>query len=168
MTEYQKKELKKLIDSYQYKLSIAESLTSGIIQSYIGSISGSSTFYVGGVTTYTIDSKHKFLGVDKTHAFEVNAVSERVVKEMSEGVCNLFETNIGISTTGYAEPSRNYGIDTPFAFISVFFKDENHMISRRVIGNNLNRNEMRKLVANEAIKLLLEELLKFDKKKSSK
>jgi len=39
---------------------------------------------------------------------------------MALGVCELFNTQIGISTTGYAEPSEEMGVEQPFAFFSIW------------------------------------------------
>ena len=76
----------KLVDK-GYRLSVAESLSSGNVQSRIGSISGATEFFEGGVTVYSIKQKSKLLNIDKNHARKVNCVSERVAQEMASGVC---------------------------------------------------------------------------------
>ncbi len=103
-----------------YRISVAESLSSGNIQSRIGSIPGATQFFEGGVTVYSLEQKVKLLNVDKIHAEVVDSVSERVAREMALGVCELFNTQIGISTTGYAEPSEEMGVEQPFAFFSIW------------------------------------------------
>ncbi|MBT3447159.1 MAG: CinA family protein [Candidatus Thioglobus sp.] len=103
-----------------YRISVAESLSSGNIQSRIGSIPGATQFFEGGVTVYSLEQKAKLLNVDKIHAEVVDSVSERVAREMALGVCELFNTQIGISTTGYAEPSEEMGVEQPFAFFSIW------------------------------------------------
>jgi nicotinamide-nucleotide amidase len=109
----------KLVDK-GYRLSVAESLSSGNIQSRIGSISGATKFFEGGVTVYSLEQKTKLLNIDKSHAIEVNTVSERVAREMASGVCELFNTQIGISTTGYAEPSEEVNVKNPFAYFCIW------------------------------------------------
>ena len=158
MTEYQKNELKAIFDKKRSTLAIAESLTSGLLQSYAASVSGSSTFYLGGITAYTIDAKAKFLGVDHAHATSVNAVSERVVKEMAEGVCSAFGSDVGVATTGFAEPSDDLGVEIPYAYIGVSMNGGDQIAIIKVTGGQLNRNEMRRHVADEAMKLLLEQV----------
>ena len=103
-----------------YRLSVAESLSSGNIQSRIGSVSGATKFFEGGVTVYSMEQKAKLLNIDKSHAIEVNCVSERVAREMASGVCELFNTRIGISTTGYAEPSEEANVENPFAYFCIW------------------------------------------------
>jgi len=109
----------KLVDK-GYRLSVAESLSSGNVQSRIGSISGATEFFEGGVTVYSIKQKSKLLNIDKNHARKVNCVSERVAQEMASGVCELFKTQIGISTTGYAEPSKEQNVENPFAYFCIW------------------------------------------------
>jgi nicotinamide-nucleotide amidase len=86
-------------------VAVAESLTCGRVQALLGSVSGSSAYFRGGLTAYTLEQKVALLGVDRTHAAEVDCVSERVAREMAVGVRRLFHTAVGLATTGYAEAS---------------------------------------------------------------
>lgn len=95
-------------------LAVAESLTCGHVQARIGAISGASEFFLGGVTAYTLDQKVKHLGVDRAGAEKVNCVSAAVAEQMAAGVCRLFGSELGLATTGYAEPSA--AAPQPFAF----------------------------------------------------
>ena len=101
------------------KLAVAESLTGGRLQARITEISGASEFFLGGVTAYELGQKVKLLSVDPLHAKEVNGVSARVVEEMAVGVCRLFGADLGIATTGYAEPAPADGVKVPFAWIAI-------------------------------------------------
>lgn len=96
-------------------LSVAESLTSGWIQARIGSISGASHFFLGGITAYTLDEKVRHLGVERAPAEAVNAVSQAVAEQMALGVCRLFGSDVGVATTGYAEPAPAWQVAEPFA-----------------------------------------------------
>ena len=97
-------------------LAVAESLTCGHVQAAIGAVSGASDYFVGGVTTYTLEQKVKLLGVNRGHARRVNCVSQRVAVEMAQGACVLFGADLAVATTGYAEPSRADGIKSPMAW----------------------------------------------------
>ena len=97
-------------------LSVAESLTCGWVQARIGSISGASDFFLGGITAYSVDEKVRHLGVDRAHAEAVNAVSLAVAEQMALGACRLFGSDLGLATTGYAEPSPARKVSEPFAF----------------------------------------------------
>ena len=100
-------------------LAVAESITCGHLQTRIGKISGASEFFLGGVTAYTLEQKVKLLGLDKETAEIVNCVSGQVAEAMAEGVCRLFNSDVGCATTGYAEPSQAYHIKDAYAFWAV-------------------------------------------------
>jgi nicotinamide-nucleotide amidase len=105
-------------------LAVAESLTSGRLQARIGLISGASEFFLGGITAYSLDQKVQHLGVDRALALPDNSVSEAVAEQMARGVCKLFGSELGLATTGYAEPftgvsggsSPPAGVTQPFAW----------------------------------------------------
>jgi nicotinamide-nucleotide amidase len=97
-------------------LAVAESLTSGRLQARIGSISGASAFFLGGVTAYSLDQKVRHLGVDRASAHAANSVSAAVAEQMARGACELFGSDLGVGTTGYAEPSAEFGVAAPFAW----------------------------------------------------
>ena len=85
-------------------LAVAESITCGHLQARIGAISGASEFFLGGITTYTLDEKVKHLGVKRAAAKAVNSVSVEVAEQMACGACALFGSDLALATTGYAEP----------------------------------------------------------------
>jgi nicotinamide-nucleotide amidase len=112
-------ELKRILVAMNRTISVAESLTGGHLQATITSVSGASDYFDGGVTAYSIDHKVALLGVDREHAVAVHCVSERVAEEMAAGVRRLFGSFVGLSTTGYAEPWPEGGVEAPFAFYAI-------------------------------------------------
>ena len=111
------KDLKDLmLGSPRLSLGIAESLTCGHVQARVGAISGSSEFFRGGITAYTVDQKVKHLGVNRAAAQRVYAVSVEIAAQMARGACALFDSDLGIATTGYSEPAPKKGIEEPFAW----------------------------------------------------
>ncbi len=101
------------------KVAVAESLTAGRVQQMLASRSGSSAFFAGGITTYAIAEKVRLLGVDSQMATACNAVSAEIAAQMASGVRRLFQCQVGIATTGYAEPSVEFQVTSPFAFVCV-------------------------------------------------
>lgn len=100
-------------------LAAAESLTCGRVQARIGEVSGASNYFLGGITAYTLEQKVAQLGVDRRAARKVNAVSQAVAEEMARGACRLFRSEVGVATTGYAEPSPAEGVVAPFAWWAI-------------------------------------------------
>src|ERR1700690_941621 len=110
-------ELKDLmLQSPRLTLAVAESLTCGRLQARIGAISGASDFFLGGMTAYTLDQKVRHLRVDRAEAEAADGVSARVAEQMAKGACALFGADIGVSTTGYAEPFAARTVHEPFAW----------------------------------------------------
>lgn len=97
-------------------LAAAESLTAGHVQARLASVSGSSEYFLGGVTAYSLDQKVKLLGVNRAHAKSVACVSQRVAVEMAAGACQLFGADLAVATTGYAEPAPARKVRTPHAW----------------------------------------------------
>ena len=108
-----------MLASPRLTLSVAESLTCGRVQARIGEISGASEFFLGGITAYTLEAKVEKLGVERAAARKVNCVSLRVAEQMARGVCELFGSDLGVATTGYAEPLPAEGVADPFAWWAI-------------------------------------------------
>jgi nicotinamide-nucleotide amidase len=87
-----------------WTLSIAESCTGGLICDRITDVSGSSDYFMGGMVTYSNESKAKHLGISLDYIRRYGAVSPQVAKRMAQGVRKAFGTNFGLSTTGVAGP----------------------------------------------------------------
>jgi nicotinamide-nucleotide amidase len=110
-------ELKKLLlVSPVWSLAVAESLTAGHVQTRVAATSGASNYFVGGITAYSLAQKVKHLGVDRVAAKRVKCVSADVAEQMARGACVLFGAEIGLATTGFAEPSPEDGVTSPFAW----------------------------------------------------
>lgn len=100
-------------------LAVAESMTCGRMQARVGEVSGASKFFLGGITTYTLDEKVAHLGVNRAAARKVNCVSAAVAEQMARGACQLFDSDLAVATTGYAEPSPADGVREPFAWWAI-------------------------------------------------
>lgn len=114
-----------------FTLAVAESLTGGRLQARVTAESGSSAYFLGGVTAYTIESKVRLLAVDRSEAEACACVSARVAEQMAEGVCRLLGSDLGLATTGWAEPSAEAGVSEPFAWWAVAHWDRSTSRSRR-------------------------------------
>lgn len=85
-------------------LAVAESCTGGSISARITALPGSSRYYLGGVTTYSNDSKINLLGVSPEDLYRFGAVSGPVAEQMARGALERFGSDIAVSTTGIAGP----------------------------------------------------------------
>ena len=83
-------------------LSAAESCTGGMISHLITTVSGSSTYYLGSVTSYAVSVKEKVLGVPAETIEKYGVVSSEVAAAMAEGVRRVTGSDYAVSTTGLA------------------------------------------------------------------
>jgi nicotinamide-nucleotide amidase len=86
-------------------LSIAESCTGGLICDRITNLPGSSDYFMGGMVTYSNESKAEHLVIPLNYIKRYGAVSSQVARRMAQGVRKTFHTNFGLSTTGVAGPT---------------------------------------------------------------
>ena len=98
-------DLKELFPKYHQIYVTAESLTAGEIASSIVKIPGSSSYFEGGFVTYSNELKHDILGVKNETLNEFGAVSEAVVKQMTNGALNkATKATIAVAVSGIAGP----------------------------------------------------------------
>ena len=152
--------IKALAIEKKLTVSVAESLTSGNIQSILTSVSGSSKFFVGGVTTYNIDQKVKLLGVRRHEAEKCDCVSSNIANQMAVGCLEMFGSDLSIAITGYSEAYPEENIDNPFCWYAIGYKGtviENGKIESISKERNLNRH----LFAQRVVQKLYEQMKKI-------
>ncbi len=135
-------------------LAVAESITSGQIQARIGAISGASKFFLGGITAYSLELKVRHLGIDRAEAEPVYCVSEEIAQQMASGVCRLFHADVGVSTTGFAEPWPARSVAEPYGWWAVALRASGGkytLTSDRVDCTGASRTAAQELVADAAL-----------------
>jgi nicotinamide-nucleotide amidase len=88
-------------------LSVAESMTGGLIAKRITDISGSSEVFLGGAVVYSDEAKIELLDVNPKTIAEHTAVSQQTSIEMAYGAISKFGTAYAIAVTGFAEGEGN-------------------------------------------------------------
>ncbi len=113
----------RLLRKTQLTVSVAESLTGGLIGSRLSQLPGSSSYFIGGVICYSPLLKVKLCSVKPATIREHGIVSEAVAKEMAEGVSKLTGSRIALSTTGIAGPNGDdiSKVDVGTVFIGFLF-----------------------------------------------
>lgn len=82
----------------------AESCTGGWLAKQITDLAGSSAIFDRGFVTYSNQSKIDMLGVQASTLAVHGAVSEAVVKEMTQGALLNSQADIAVSISGVAGP----------------------------------------------------------------
>jgi nicotinamide-nucleotide amidase len=125
-------ELKRLmLQAPRLTLAAAESMTCGRVQARVAEISGASNFFLGGITAYTLDQKVRHLAVNRAIARRVNCVSAVIAGQMARGVCRLFDSDIGVATTGYAESSPKDMAPDPMAWWALAHRRRGKFVTMR-------------------------------------
>jgi nicotinamide-nucleotide amidase len=144
-----------LLREPRWTVAAAESLTSGQVQALLGSVSGASEYFLGGVTTYSLEQKVKLLGVDAATAEAVNSVSGEVARQMALGALKLFGSDWAVATTGYAEAVPNRGVREPFAWWAVARRGETSVEIGEISFPDLERVAVQTQVATAVLGELL-------------
>jgi len=137
------------------KISVAESITGGLITSSLVSVPGISKYLIEGIVSYSNSSKHIRLNVSN-EALKETAVSEKAAAQMAEGLLLQVDTDYAISATGYASPDK----DNPFlpvglTYIGIADRNRTEVYKREFSGT---RDEIRHKAANAALFYLIKKL----------
>jgi PncC family amidohydrolase len=124
-----------------FTIAIAESATGGMVASRLTDISGSSSYFIGGIVAYSNFIKASILSVPEETLERYGAVSEQTALAMAKGVRHLLQTDIGVSTTGIAGPtggtkSKPVGL----IYVAADFRDST-MVRRAVFSENREENK---------------------------
>jgi competence/damage-inducible protein CinA-like protein len=147
-----------LLNSKDKKLSVAESCTGGLISHLMTSVSGSSSYFLGGVTSYANSMKTTYLGVKENELDTHGVVSREIAKAMARGMREKSNADISISVTGIAGPdggSENKPVGT--VFIGIADKESTRVEHFLFSGN---RYEIQRLTAQTALDIVRRSLLK--------
>lgn len=141
---------------YGYKLSVAESLTGGIICSSIVDVPGCSQVFYEGIVAYDNDSKEERLGVYAHSLNESGAVSAEVCSQMALGIIKSNNTDISVATTGIAGPDgATEEKPVGLTYIAIADIDKCEVFKHIFTGD---RDSVRKVAANTALFYLINRL----------
>lgn len=87
-----------------WRLALAESCTGGLLAQRITSFAGSSEYFLGGLVTYSNESKAALAGVEPALIAERGAVSAEVARALAAGARRSFGAEAGLAITGIAGP----------------------------------------------------------------
>ncbi|MGB3616392.1 MAG: competence/damage-inducible protein A, partial [Elainellaceae cyanobacterium] len=87
-----------------HTLAVAESCTGGGVGHQLTQVSGSSSYFKGGIIAYDNNVKRSLLSVDSEALRQHGAVSAIVAEQMATGVKQRLKTTWGLSVTGIAGP----------------------------------------------------------------
>jgi nicotinamide-nucleotide amidase len=149
----------KLLTNKKMTLSTAESCTGGYISHLITSVSGSSTYYMGSVVSYSNEIKTNQLKVNEKLFTTVGAVSKEVVEQMALGVKEKLKTDYSIAVSGVAGPDGG-SEEKPVGTVWIAIGTPTGVVSKKYLfENNRERNIRRSALTslNMLRKILISE-----------
>jgi PncC family amidohydrolase len=148
----------RLLVQHGLTLAIAESCTGGLVSHRITNVSGSSTYFLGGVISYANEAKVHLLGVSPETLEKFGAVSSETVLAMARGVRGALSADIGISTSGIAGPTGGTP-DKPVGTVWIGFSTATGEEARHFLFEG-NRLTVKEQAAQAALHILLDHLQK--------
>ena len=137
----------KLLREKNMSFSTAESCTGGDVARRFTDMPGASSFFLGGVVTYTNGAKAKLLGIDRDMIEDKGAVSYEVAKEMAENVRRIIGTDIGVGVTGLAGPDGDGVHEVGTVFVSMATAEQT-WVKELHLGTKRTRSFIRRMAGN--------------------
>lgn len=141
-------------------VSTAESCTGGLMGKLLTDVSGASAVFSGGMITYTNHIKINKLGVSAETIERHSEVSFECAAEMAQRAREYFETDIGISATGYAGPTGGTESD-PIGTVYLGVSTKGRTVVYRLSFEACSRNDIRYGTAFAAVKAIIYEKIAF-------
>ena len=143
------------------KITVAESCTSGLIASKIGSIPGASAILEESFVTYANSAKIRLVGVSEDTLRKYGAVSSQTAEEMAEGARIAAKADIGVSATGIAGPDGGTD-EKPVGLVYIGLSDKNKTVSYK-LNLSYMRNKNREMTACHALNFVRKMILNKEK-----
>ncbi|HEY9523536.1 MAG TPA: CDP-diacylglycerol--glycerol-3-phosphate 3-phosphatidyltransferase [Thermopolyspora sp.] len=136
-------------------VSVAESLTGGLIGAALSGPAGASAAFVGGVVAYATELKRRLLNVPANLLEREGAVHPEVAAAMARGVRALTGSVYGLAVTGVAGPDEQDGKAVGTVHIAVAGPgDDGDRVWHRDPRLRGSRAEIRAATATESLDLL--------------
>lgn len=145
-----------LLSSAGWKLAVAESCTGGLLGHLITSVSGSSSYFAGGIIAYSNDLKMRLLGVHKRALESEGAVSETVAMQMATGARNKTGTDLALALTGIAGPDGGTP-RKPVGLVYIALSSSTFRRVQRFVFEG-NRKEIKEAAARKSMEMAIEYL----------
>ncbi len=145
------KQIADLLKKSKKTVSVAESLTGGLISSRLTAVAGSSDYFIGGIACYHPRTKVVNVGIPAALISRHGVVSKEVALALAEHVRKRFRADIGISSTGAAGPGPTPPAPVGRVYIALASDEGTEWKELNLQGT---RSEIREKAAQAALGLL--------------
>ncbi|WP_066925332.1 competence/damage-inducible protein A [Murdochiella massiliensis] len=148
--------LVRLLRERNESVSMAESITGGMVASTVIESPGASIVLEQAFVVYSDRAKHKLLGIPKKTLEKHTAVSRKVCRSMLKGLAERTGSDLCIATTGYAGPE---GEEVGLCYIGIGYHGKRCIFKHHLHGErNHIRNRAKNLAIDYAIMMMKGEL----------
>lgn len=146
----------RLLVERRLKIGVAESLTAGLIASWIAETPGSSRYLLGGIVAYSNSAKESLLNVSHETIAGKGAVSRETAAAMAEGARSALQAQIGLSVTGVAGPGGGSS-DKPvgLVFVGLAHQEGVEVTELALTGDRLAIQRKTAMAALNALRMFL-------------
>lgn len=141
MTNFLPKEIIDLLVKNNLTISTSESVTAGMISSYLASIPGCSKTLKGGFVVYSNYAKTKLCNVKESTLKKFGAISKECVEELAINTNKILNTDISIAISGNAGPICDENKPIGFAYLCICVIDKPYVYELQ--SNEKERNDIR-------------------------
>ena len=141
----------KYLTAHKQTLAVMESLTGGLLSSRITDVPYSSSYFVGGLVTYSDELKVQ-MGVPREILERYGAISEETARAMAHAVRESLGVDYGLGITGVAGPDKEE--DKPAGTVHIAIEGPGGVISGVGPGWRASRDDNKRLAVLAALNLL--------------
>lgn len=152
--------LAEILRSRNWKMTVAESCTGGLVCATLTELAGSSEWFERGYITYSNQAKEESLGVPAELIQSFGAVSEEVAKAMAKGAQLNADVNAAISITGIAGPSGG-SAGKPVGTVCFGWSIQNEAGENGVLTKTMHFAGDRQAIREQSCNYVLSELAKL-------
>jgi len=144
-------EVARLLIEKNFTLATAESCTGGAIGALLTTLPGSSSWFNGGIISYSNAAKTSLLGVGSDIIEKYGAVSQEVVEAMAKGGRAAFTADISVAVSGVAGPGGGTH-DKPVGYVWVAWCSGKGELTSQLFYFDGERSQVQKQAVREALK----------------
>lgn len=147
-------QLAQALQSKGLRLVTAESCTGGWLAKCCTDLAGSSSWFEGGIVSYSNQIKQQYLDVQLSTLEKYGAVSEQTVIEMASGAIQNFDADISVAISGIAGPDGG-SVEKPVGTVCFAWADK-----QSVFCNTFQLRGNREFIRRQAVFIALDGLVK--------
>ncbi len=117
------------LNEHRATIAVAESCTGGMLAARLTNVPGSSSYFRGGVVSYSNDLKSAWVDVPKELIEAKGAVSAEVALAMAHGIRQQTNATLGVAITGIAGPGGGTP-EKPVGLVHIAVVDEKNAKER--------------------------------------